>query len=115
MNLYSTPIGAYDFIIGMEWLETHQALFDCYHKKIHCANDEGEPIVIQQIKCHVYLRFILVMKVWKRLRKGCKICAIEVVSENSDLAPNTKMYFLHNYCKYLMLDRMTLPLPLTLE
>jgi hypothetical protein len=50
MNLYSTTLGTYDLIIGMDWLESHQALVDCYKKKVLYQNDLGDPVVIEGIK-----------------------------------------------------------------
>ena len=58
MNLYSTQLGSYDLIVGMDWLESHRALIDCYEKKVFCNNNLGEPVVIQGLKRDVSLRFI---------------------------------------------------------
>ena len=53
----------YDVIIGMDWLEAHQALVYCFKKKVICLDDEGRPIEIFGIKRGVSLRFISMMKV----------------------------------------------------
>jgi hypothetical protein len=55
MKLCSTSLGSYDLIVGMDWIEYHRALVDCYEKKVFCNNDLGEPIVIQGLKQDVSL------------------------------------------------------------
>jgi hypothetical protein len=44
-----TSLGAYDLIIGMDWLAAHRALIDCFAKKVLCVNDEGKQIEIQGV------------------------------------------------------------------
>jgi hypothetical protein len=45
-KVYVTTLGAYDLIIGMDWLATHQALVDCFAKRVLCVDDEGRPVEI---------------------------------------------------------------------
>jgi hypothetical protein len=82
MNLYSTTLGTYDLIVGMDWLESHQAILDCYNKTVLIKNDQGETKVIKGIRRDVTLRLISAKKVNKCMRKGCKIYAVEMVPTN---------------------------------
>jgi predicted aspartyl protease len=34
-------LGSYDFLIGMDWLEKHHVVLDCYNKTITCIDEEG--------------------------------------------------------------------------
>jgi hypothetical protein len=43
------PLGSYDLLIGMEWIATHKAILDCYHKTLECVNKEGRRITLQGI------------------------------------------------------------------
>jgi hypothetical protein len=36
------PLGSYDFLIGMDWLEKHHDVLDCYNKTITCLDEEGK-------------------------------------------------------------------------
>lgn len=62
LKVYVTTLGTYDLVIGMDWLQAHQAWVDCYWKRILGINDEGESIQIQGIKRKVSLRYISTMK-----------------------------------------------------
>jgi hypothetical protein len=81
LKLYITVLGAYDLIIGMDWLAAHRALVDCFAKRVLCVDDEGRPIEIQGVQRKVSLRFISTMKVKRCLRQGCRIYVVEAVNE----------------------------------
>jgi hypothetical protein len=81
LKVYVTALGTYDLIIGMDWLAAHQALVDCFAKRVLCVNDEGEPVEIQGVQRKVSLRFISTMKVKRCLRKGCRLYVVEAVNE----------------------------------
>jgi predicted aspartyl protease len=49
LKVYVTALRAYDLIIGMDWLESHRALVDCFTKRVLCVNNEGRPIEIQGV------------------------------------------------------------------
>ena len=49
LKVYITALGAYDLIIGMDWLAAHQALVDCFAKRVLCVDDEGRPVEIQGV------------------------------------------------------------------
>jgi hypothetical protein len=34
-------LGSYDNLIGMDWLEKHHAILDCYNKCLTCHDEEG--------------------------------------------------------------------------
>jgi hypothetical protein len=63
LKVYVTALGAYDLIIGMDWLASHRALVDCFTKRVLCVDDEGRPIEIQGVQRKVSLHFISTMKV----------------------------------------------------
>lgn len=90
MNLYSMTIWTYDLIVGMDWLESHRAIVDCYNKTILLKNDQGETTVIEGIKRDVTLCLISTKKVNKCMRKGCKIYAVEMV--RADEKHSDKLY-----------------------
>jgi hypothetical protein len=46
LKVYVTTLGAYELIIGMDWLAAHRALVDCFAKRVFCVNDEGKLVEI---------------------------------------------------------------------
>ena len=49
LNLNILPLGSYDFLIGMDWLETHRAIIDCLHKSCDCMDKEGKRHTVKGI------------------------------------------------------------------
>ena len=45
-NLYFMILGSYDVVIGMDWLETHEAILNCKTKQLSLVDDEGQRRVI---------------------------------------------------------------------
>jgi hypothetical protein len=43
------PLGSYDILIGMDWLEAHRVKLDCYNKTFECMDEEGNPRVVKGI------------------------------------------------------------------
>jgi hypothetical protein len=46
VNLYVTILRSYDIVIGMDWLETHEAILNCKMKRLILVDDEGQRRVI---------------------------------------------------------------------
>jgi hypothetical protein len=40
-DLYIFPLGSYDDLIGMDWLEQHHAILDYHNKTFTCLDEEG--------------------------------------------------------------------------
>jgi predicted aspartyl protease len=42
VDVKTMPLGSYDFIIGMDWLEKHHDVLDCYNNKIIYLDEDGQ-------------------------------------------------------------------------
>jgi hypothetical protein len=47
LNIF--PLGSYDFIIGMDWLDLHYVFLDCHNNTFACIDDEGKKIIVKGI------------------------------------------------------------------
>ena len=41
-NLYIMTLGSYDVVIGMDWLESHEAILNCKMKQLSLVDDEEQ-------------------------------------------------------------------------
>jgi hypothetical protein len=48
--LYITILGSYDIVIGMDWLETHEAILDCKNKKLSFVDDLGQNKILKGVE-----------------------------------------------------------------
>jgi hypothetical protein len=83
-NLNILPLGSYDLLIGMDWLDTHKTKLDCYSKNLERENEEGRRVTLQGIQNHVSLRQISSLQVKKYCRKGCPLYAIQVLKSTKN-------------------------------
>ena len=43
------PLGSYDVLIGMDWLEAQRVRLDCYNKTFECLDEEENLKVVKGI------------------------------------------------------------------
>ena len=60
-NLNVPPLGSYDILIGIYWLEAHAVKIDCYIKTFECMDEEGNPRVVRGIPKVISVRHISAM------------------------------------------------------
>ena len=67
------PLGSYDVLSGMDWLEAHRVKLDCYNKTFECMNEEGNLVVVKGIPKVISVRQVLAMQLKKFCRKGFQL------------------------------------------
>ena len=76
VDIYVTILGSYDIVVGMDWLESHDAIINCKMKCLSLTDDLGQHRVIVGRNQGVSLRFISSLQFEKSMCKGCKLYAI---------------------------------------
>jgi hypothetical protein len=79
-NLNILPLGYYDMIIEMDWLEQHKVVLDYYTKILSYKDDFFTVRTTQGIPKLVSVRQVSVMQLKKCIRKGCQVYAIQVTN-----------------------------------
>jgi hypothetical protein len=54
LNIF--PLGSYDYLIGMDWLDQHHVILDCHNKEFTCLDEEGNLSKLQGIPRAVTIR-----------------------------------------------------------
>jgi hypothetical protein len=73
--LNSIPLGSYDFLIGMDWLDMHHVFLDCYNTDFTCLDEEGNLKTIRGIPKVVTIREFSTLQLNKIFSKGCQVFA----------------------------------------
>ena len=60
-NLNIFPLGSYDCLIGMDWLDQHHSLLDFHNKEFTFLDEEGNPRTVQGIPREVIAQEISTM------------------------------------------------------
>eukprot|EP00253_Pinus_taeda_P023180 PITA_23180 len=72
------PLGSYDVLIGMDWLEKQWSIINCKTKAISYQDELGNKQEIQGILKPVQIRPITASQLAKCIRKKCQIYAVQV-------------------------------------
>ena len=84
VDLNVLPLGSYDVLIGMDWLEAHRVKLDSYNKTFECMDEEGNPVVVKGILKVVLGRQVSSMQLKKLCRKGCQLYAAHILEAIGD-------------------------------
>ena len=92
VKLNVLPLGSYAVLIGMDWLERHQVVLNCFEKTFTYLNDKGERITVKGIPRKVSVRKISALQMKKAVRKGCKFFVVHIINkEHTDKEDNMKL------------------------
>ena len=83
VKLNVLPLGSYDLLIGMDWLEQHKVVLNCYDKTFTCLNNNEQPVKVKGIPRKTIIRQISTLQLKRAVRKGCKAYAVTVTDEAS--------------------------------
>ena len=83
VKLNVLPLGSYDLLIGMDWLEQHRVILNCYDKTFTCINNDGKSINVKGIPRRTTIRKISSLQLKRDVRKGCKAYAVTITDEKN--------------------------------
>ena len=70
-------------LIGMDWLEQHRVVLNCFDKTFTCANNDGETVNVRGIPRKTAIRQISALQLKRDVRKVCKAFAVTVINEEN--------------------------------
>jgi hypothetical protein len=91
-NLNILPLGSYDCLIGMDWLDQHHTLLDCQNKSFTFLDEEGKLRKVQGIPRAATIREISALQLKKCYIKGCQIIVAHLAETPRDKVPNLGDY-----------------------
>ena len=74
-------LGSYDVLIGMDWMEKHKVVLNCFEKTFACLDDKGEVVKVKGIPRKVSVRQFFTLQMKKFVRKGCKVFVVHVMND----------------------------------
>ena len=82
VNVNILPLGSYDLLIGMDWLEEHKVVLNCFDKTFTCTDNNGNNIKVKGIPRKVSIREISALQMKISVRKGCKVFTVLLAKNN---------------------------------
>ena len=73
VKLNVLPLVSYGVLIGMDWLEQHRVVLNCYDKTFTRVNNEGETIIVTGIPRKTIIRQIHALQLKRVVQKDVKL------------------------------------------
>ena len=85
VKLNVLPLGSYDILIGMDWLEQHRAVLNCFDKTFTCVKNNEPPVTIKGVPRKTVVRQISALQLKRAVREGCKAYAVIITDEANNV------------------------------
>jgi hypothetical protein len=90
LNIF--PLGSYECLIGMDWLDQHHAILDCHNKAFTYLDEEGNLRKVEGISRAVTVKEVSTLQLKKCYRKGCQIFAPHMEETPKDKVQNLEYH-----------------------
>ena len=81
VKLNVLPLGSYDVLIGMYWLEQNRLVLNWFDKTFTYLNNKGEMMIGTRIPRKTSIRQISTLQLKLAIRKGCRSFAVTLTDE----------------------------------
>ena len=81
VKLNVLPLGSYDMLIGIDWIEQHRVVLNYFDKTFTCVNNEGEIVSVRVIPRKIAIRQISALKLKRVVWKGCKAFVVTIINK----------------------------------
>jgi hypothetical protein len=81
-------LGSYEFLIGMDWIEKHHAILDCYNKVLTCLDEKWNSRTMQSIPRPIFVRDISTLQLKISIRKRFQIYVAHMEEPMNDNEPS---------------------------
>jgi hypothetical protein len=78
IDLNIIPLGSYDILIGMDWLDKNHVVLDCHKKTFTCLDGNGKQSTMKGVPRPISIREISALQLKIGFRKGCQLYAAHV-------------------------------------
>ena len=106
IDLNILPLGSYDVLIGMDWLEAHRVKLDYYNKTFECIDEDENLVVVKGIPKAISVRQVLAMYLKKFCRRGAQLYAAHILEPTGDETPILEDYHVLQEFKDVFLDEI---------
>jgi hypothetical protein len=87
-DLNIIPLGSYDILIGMDWLDKHHDVLDCHRKTFTCLDGDGKQSIVKGVPRPISIREISSLQPKRCFRKGCQLYAAHVEEPENTKGPS---------------------------
>jgi hypothetical protein len=87
-DLNIIPLGSYDILIGIDWLDKHDTVLDRHNKTFTCLDGNGKHSTVKGVPRPISIRDISTLQLKICFRKGCQLYATHVEDPDNTKGPS---------------------------
>jgi hypothetical protein len=87
VDLNIIPLGSYDIIIGMDWLDKNRVVLYCLRKTFTCLYGDGKQSTMKGVPRPISIREISSLQLKRCFRKGCQLYTAHVEDKYNRKGP----------------------------
>jgi predicted aspartyl protease len=87
VDLNIIPLGSYDIMIGMDWLEKHHVVLDCHKKTFTCLDGNGKQSTVKGFPKPISIKNISALQLKICFRKGFPLYVVHVEELDNTKGP----------------------------
>ena len=88
VNVNIFPLGSYDMLVVMDWIEEHKVCLNYFDKTFTCIENNGNIIKVKGIPRKVTIREIYALQMKRSIRKGCNVFVVYIMNDReNDIKP----------------------------
>jgi hypothetical protein len=88
VDLNIIPLGSYDILIGMDWLENHHVVLNCHNKTFTCLDGDRKESTVKGVPRPISIREISALQLKRCFRKECQLYAAHVEERENTKGPS---------------------------
>jgi hypothetical protein len=92
VDLNIIPLGSYDVLIGMDWLDVHLDVLDFHNKNFNCLNEEVKMRRMKEIPRSISIRDISSLQLKRCFMKGFQLYATHVKETTKYTGPSLEEF-----------------------
>jgi hypothetical protein len=92
MDLNIIPLGSYDILIGMDWLDKHHVVLYFHNKTFACLDGNGKQSTVKGVPRPISIREISALQLKICFRKGCQLYAAHVEEPDNTKGPRLEYF-----------------------
>ncbi|GJW81552.1 putative reverse transcriptase domain-containing protein [Tanacetum coccineum] len=109
IDLIPTVSGAFDIVIGMDWLDKYNANILCSQKLVRVVNPQGREIIIYGDKRKGEFKLCSMMKARKYLSRGCQAYMAHVIDTNFEKKSGKEVPVVNEFLNVFPEDLLGIP------
>jgi hypothetical protein len=90
------PLGSYDIVIRIDWLDKNHVVLYCHSKTFTCLYGYGKHSTIKGVPRPISIREISALQLKRCFRKGCQLYATHVEEPKNTKGPSLENFLVYS-------------------